>query len=114
MMLLEVAALTRSFGRRQVLGPLDISLDAGQRLALTGPNGAGKSTLLRCIAGTVAPSSGTVTIAGRAAGSREARRAVGCSLAQERSFYLRLSGRQNLLTFARMRHAPRPAHMAVE
>jgi ABC-type multidrug transport system ATPase subunit len=82
---------------------VDVALEPGDRLAVTGPNGSGKSTLLRCIAGTVTPSSGEVTIAGLRAGVRGARSLIGATFAQERSFYLRLTGLQNLLTFARLR-----------
>ena len=42
-------------------------------------------------------------MAGFPAGGLEARRLIGASLSQERSFYLRLTGHVNLLTFARMR-----------
>jgi len=112
--MLEAHAVTKSFQGRHVLGPLDLRLAAGDRLALTGPNGAGKSTLLRCIAGTVAPNGGTVTVAGHRAGSREARRTIGVTFAQERSFYLRLSGIENLLTFAMMRLPSARARAAVE
>jgi NitT/TauT family transport system ATP-binding protein len=44
----------------------DISLEAreGEFLCIVGPSGAGKTTLLRCIAGLIAPSSGTVTLDG--------------------------------------------------
>jgi ABC-type multidrug transport system ATPase subunit len=55
------------------------------------------------VAGTVAPTEGRVTVLGHVAGSREARRIVGVSLSQERSFYLRLSGRENLLFAAGVR-----------
>lgn len=113
-MLLEVDALTRSFRRRQVLGPIDLTLAAGERLALTGPNGAGKSTFLRCIAGTVAPTTGTVRIRGAPAGTRPARRRLGVSFSQERSFYLRLSGRENLLAFAGLREPQSRARADVD
>ena len=112
-MLLDVRELTRSFQRRQVLGPVNLQLDRGHRLALTGANGTGKSTLLRCIAGTVAPSAGSVTIDGRPAGSRAARERIGTSFSQERSFYLRLSGWDNLLTFASLREGPARARRSV-
>lgn len=112
--MLEAHAVTKAFQGRHVLGPLDLRLAAGERLALTGPNGAGKSTLLRCIAGTVAPCGGTVTVAGHRAGSRGARRSIGVTFAQERSFYLRLSGMENLLTFAMMRLPSARARAAVE
>ncbi|MFC6093097.1 ABC-F family ATP-binding cassette domain-containing protein [Saccharothrix lopnurensis] len=41
--------------------PVDLALDAGDRLVVTGPNGAGKSTLLTVLAGDLAPDAGTVT-----------------------------------------------------
>ncbi|SDI37610.1 macrolide transport system ATP-binding/permease protein [Actinokineospora alba] len=41
--------------------PVDLALDAGDRLVVTGPNGAGKSTLLAVLAGDLEPSAGTVT-----------------------------------------------------
>jgi ABC-2 type transport system ATP-binding protein len=112
--MLDASGLTRSFQRRDVLGPLDLQVQAGERLALTGANGAGKSTLLRCIAGTLAPSSGTVTVAGHPAGSRAAKRCIGVSFAQERSFYLRLTGAENLTTFGSMREGKAQARASVE
>jgi ABC-2 type transport system ATP-binding protein len=102
--ILEVAQLGRRFGAREVLRDIDISLGPGERLAVTGPNGSGKTTLLRCVSGTLIPSSGQVRICGHEAGSVQARRHLGISLSQERSFYLRLSGRENLRYFARLRY----------
>ena len=112
--MLQARALTRVFRGQRVLGPLDLELHGGERLALTGPNGSGKSTLLRCIAGTVAPSTGEITIDGQPAGTKAARSMVGTSFSQERSFYLRLTGEQNLLTFARMRESVARARASVE
>ena len=70
---------------------------------MSGPNGSGKTTLLRCLAGTLIPSSGEISIGGYRPGTLEARRLIGVSLSQERSFYLRLSGRANLRFFSRLR-----------
>jgi ABC-type multidrug transport system ATPase subunit len=112
---LEVVGLDRRFGEREVLRDLNVRLGAGERLAVTGPNGSGKTTLLRCISGTLMPSAGRVEVCGHEAGSLAARRRVGVSLSQERSFYLRLSGRNNLLFFARLRcRSERRARRAVE
>jgi ABC-type multidrug transport system ATPase subunit len=104
---LVVEGLGRSFGHRNVVRDLHVTLEGGERLALCGPNGSGKTTILRCIAGTVAPTAGRVTVFGHPAGSRDARRLIGVSLSQERSFYLRLSGRENLLFAAGVRGVPR-------
>jgi ABC-2 type transport system ATP-binding protein len=93
----------RRFGDRKVVGRLELTVKQGERVALLGPNGSGKSTVLRCIAGTLTPSAGSILVDGHPAGSVAARRLIGVSLSQERSFYLRLSGRQNLTFFARIR-----------
>lgn len=101
---LRIGALNRRFGSTEVVRRLDLTLDPGERAVLWGANGSGKSTVLRCVTGTLEPSGGTVEVAGHEAGSVAARRAVGASLSQERSFYLRLSGHRNLLFFARLRY----------
>ena len=101
--ILNVAGLTRSFGDRHVLRSFDLTIGAGERVAVSGPNGVGKTTLLRCVAGTLTPSEGRVQIAAYETGTLEARRLTGISFSQERSFYLRLSVRENLFFFARVR-----------
>ena len=100
--ILEIDGLHHSFGQRVVLTDFDLKASAGERVAIRGPNGAGKTTLLRCIAGTVIATAGNIRIGGHDAGSLDARRLTGVSLSLERSFYLRLSGRENLLLFARL------------
>jgi ABC-type multidrug transport system ATPase subunit len=102
---LEFEGVSHFFGDFQVLRSIDLSVDAGERVAVRGPNGSGKTTLLRCVAGTLRPTQGSVAVGGYPAGSFEAGRLTGASLSQERSFYLRLSGRANLILFARLRHA---------
>ena len=102
-LVLSVASLGRRFGSHEVVRSLDLRLESGEKVALWGPNGSGKSTVLRCIAGTLLPSEGDVRVCGHEAGSLPARLRVGASLAQERSFDMRLTGRANLLFFARLR-----------
>ena len=102
---LTIEHLARRFGSHEVVNRLDLELGAGRRVALRGPNGSGKTTVLRCITGTVAPTAGTVRVAGHEAGTVAARQCVGASFAQERSFYLRLTGRDNLLFYSRLRAA---------
>lgn len=105
---LLIDGLGRRFGQREVLRHVDVSVEQGARLAICGPNGSGKTTILRCITGTVTPTSGRIAVFGHKAGSREARRVIGVSLSQDRSFYLRLSGRENLLFAAGVRGVTRP------
>jgi ABC-type multidrug transport system ATPase subunit len=107
--ILVVEGLKRRFAEHEVIGHLDLIVHSGERVALLGPNGSGKSTILRCVAGTLTPTLGSITVGGRQCGSLLARRLVGVSLSQERSFYLRLSGRQNLTFFARMRGLTPPS-----
>jgi len=101
--MLSIRRLRRGFGAREVVRSLDVSTEPGERLALWGPNGSGKTTVLRCVAGTLLPEGGEISVAGARPGTMKARRLTGISLAQERSFYLRLTGRSNLRFFARLR-----------
>jgi ATPase subunit of ABC transporter with duplicated ATPase domains len=45
------------------LGPLDLSVDHGERILLRGPNGSGKSTVLAALAGSVTPTTGVRRVA---------------------------------------------------
>ncbi|HVR70477.1 MAG TPA: ABC transporter ATP-binding protein [Vicinamibacteria bacterium] len=64
--LLEARGLAVSRGRRPVLQAVDLTLRAGEALAVVGPNGAGKSTLVRALGGLLPPSAGEVLVLGRA------------------------------------------------
>jgi ABC-type multidrug transport system ATPase subunit len=101
--LLSIEQFGRRFGRHEVVRSLDLRVEPGRRVALCGPNGSGKTTILRCIAGTVTPTAGRIRIGSHAAGTIEARGLVGACFSQERSFYLRLTGHENLVFFARLR-----------
>jgi ABC-2 type transport system ATP-binding protein len=101
--ILIVEGLQRTFAGRDVIGGLDLRLDPGDRTVLWGPNGSGKSTVLRCVAGSVIPTAGRATLGGHGAGSLGARRLLGTSFSHDRSFYMRISGRSNLVFFARLR-----------
>lgn len=101
---LDIQGLSRSFRNVPVVRRMDLQLEDGQRVALSGPNGSGKTTVLRCIGGTLDPSAGQIRVLGHEAGTFQARAVTGPSLSQERSFYRRLSGFENLMFFARIRH----------
>ena len=102
--LVEVEDVVRTFGKTPALDGVSLSLRPGEIHALLGPNGAGKTTLVRLLAGLVSPTSGRVRIAGQDP-SRELgalRRQVGLVPSGDRSFYLRISGLENLAFFARL------------
>ncbi len=54
------------FSRRQALRGVNLTLHAGEVLALVGENGAGKSTLMKLLGGAHAPDAGSIAVAGRA------------------------------------------------
>ncbi len=62
--MIDVRALRKRYGDRDVLRGLDLSMERGQLLGLIGPNGAGKSTLLRTLVGLVQRTSGDVQLFG--------------------------------------------------
>ncbi|MBN8526053.1 MAG: ATP-binding cassette domain-containing protein, partial [Planctomycetes bacterium] len=68
-MILDAHALGRDYetphGPITVLDGVDLSLQAGETLALVGPSGSGKSTLLGLLAGLDRPSRGSVRVEGR-------------------------------------------------
>src|SRR4051795_5227899 len=61
---LEAAGLRRAYGRLVALAGLDLTVAAGECVALVGANGSGKSTAVRAIAGLLEPSAGTVRLCG--------------------------------------------------
>jgi ABC-2 type transport system ATP-binding protein len=81
---------------------VSFELREGETLGLLGPNGAGKTTLLKIIATLLYPTSGKVSLFGRDVCEHPiwARRQLGLVTCDERSFYWRLTGRQNLSFFA--------------
>jgi ABC-2 type transport system ATP-binding protein len=97
----RISGLEKCFGPVEALAGVDLTVPWGGVVALLGPNGAGKSTLLRILGTTVLPDAGSVEVAGHdvVADPVAARRSVGLVLGDERSWYWRLSGRENLEFF---------------
>ena len=99
--MIEVKGLRKSYGGREVLTGIDLSVNAGEFLVVLGPSGAGKSTLLRCINGLVHAEAGSVVIDGRPVnvrdmGRREGVRPIGM-IFQHHNLVRRLSVLKNVL-----------------
>ena len=104
----------RRFGDVVALDDVSLSVGAGEIHALLGPNGAGKTTLMRIFTGLVFADSGEISVAGcdPARNTRTLRTRVGLVPSGDRSLYLRLSGLENLLFFARLQGLRRRAALA--
>ena len=96
MNLLLARGVGRRFGTRVALEPTDVSLAAGEVVALVGPNGAGKSTLLAILAGSLEPTEGSV----------ERLERVGW-VPQRAAHYGRLTALENLRLFAALERVPK-------
>jgi ABC-2 type transport system ATP-binding protein len=110
----EARELRRVFAGNPALDGVSLRVHAGEIHALLGPNGAGKTTLLRLLTGLLDATSGHVTVLGRDASKadRTHRDRVGLVPSGDRTFYLRLSGLENLVFFARLQGLRRRAAVA--
>jgi len=62
--LLQVGAVTKTFGGFTALDNITVDIRKGERFGLIGPNGSGKTTLINCISGALRPQAGTVVFCG--------------------------------------------------
>jgi heme exporter protein A len=108
---LRARGLTKRFGPREALAPLDLALESGEALAVLGPNGAGKSTLLRLLAGLARPSAGSLEVDGSTSERMARRRAIGL-VGHATFLYPTLTARENLVLTARLFGLPAPAERA--
>ncbi len=102
---LKVDNISKSFRRISLFASARIPVHAlkevsfqcggGSTLCVLGPNGAGKTTLMKILAGLIFPDSGKVLFSGKHGSVRS-----GLVSPNDRSFYWRLTGRQNLDFFA--------------
>jgi D-xylose transport system ATP-binding protein len=64
MTLLELTRVSKHFGGVRALNEVDMTVDAGEVVALVGDNGAGKSTLVKIVSGVESPDTGDIRVRG--------------------------------------------------
>jgi Cu-processing system ATP-binding protein len=73
--MIQLSALSKSFGPIEVLRSVDLTVRRGRVMAIVGPNGAGKTTLIKSILGLTHPDSGRIVIDGVGVGRDDSYRA---------------------------------------
>lgn len=101
-------SVTKHYGRIPAIEGVNLSLKAGECVALVGHNGAGKSTIIKLMLGLIRPSAGKVTVLGSDPSSR-ANSAARCKigyLPENLALYPSLTGSETLAFYARLKHLP--------
>lgn len=97
--------LPRMFKKRSVVKAVDgvtLEIERGKIFGLLGPNGAGKTTLIKILCTLIVPTGGEAYVDGldMLKNGEAIRKSIGLVTGEERSFYWRLTGMQNLKFFA--------------
>jgi len=103
--------------RKLVLDDIEFSVRRGEIFGIIGPNGAGKTTTVKILCNLTTPTSGSASVCGYDVqkDSREVIKRIGYCLSEERSFFWRLTGRQNLEFFSDlMEVSPETAAIRIE
>lgn len=103
MSVLTLNNVSKTIGRRRIVEDLTMNVQPGEVYGFLGPNGAGKTTTIRMIVGLIKPTSGTIQIAGYDVQRNRAKALaqVG-AIVENPETYKYLTGRQNLLHYARL------------
>lgn len=101
---LDIAGASKWFGNFQAVKALDMQVPTGSIIGFLGPNGAGKSTSLRMALGILSPDSGSVRLFGASPNLNSLKR-VGF-LPEERGLYKKMTPRQIITYFARLKGMP--------
>ncbi|MGE5240507.1 MAG: ATP-binding cassette domain-containing protein, partial [Bacteroidota bacterium] len=106
--LVEVKNLSRFYGAFQAVKDVSFTIRRGEVLGFLGPNGAGKTTTMQIISGNLAPSGGSVAIAGHdlLEDPRAAKSQIGY-LPEQPPLYRELTVDEYLDYCAALNHIPR-------
>ncbi|MFD4295386.1 ABC transporter ATP-binding protein [Rhodococcus sp. NPDC058505] len=110
---IRVRGVEKSYDQLHVLRGVDLEVARGSIFALLGSNGAGKTTLVKILATLLRADAGTATVDGRDVGTEPDRVRESISLTgQFAAVDEILTGRENLVLIARLRHLADPAKVA--
>jgi ABC-2 type transport system ATP-binding protein len=110
---IDIAGLTKSFGDNAVLKGVDLRVRAGTVHALLGSNGAGKTTVVKILSTLLRADGGLVRVCGRDVSAEPARVRESISLTgQFAAVDEILTGRENLVLVAKLRHLADPCGVA--
>ncbi len=100
---IKIKGLTKSYNGAPALDSLDLAISSGEIMGILGPNGAGKTTLISILSTTMAPSGGSVLMAGAdlAVAPQRIKSIVGI-VPQDVSLYNDLTIEENIVFFSRM------------
>lgn len=112
---IQVSGVEKSYGDLAVLKGVDFRVERGSIFALLGSNGAGKTTLVRILATLLRADAGTATVAGFAVARQPAQVRESISLTgQFAAVDEMLTGRENLVLVAKLRHVANAGEVADE
>jgi len=101
--MIKLSQVSKCYGNKTVVQQVDLSVSAGESVAVIGHNGAGKTTLMKLILGLARPSSGILSISAET--GKDPHSDIGF-LPETVSFQGEMTGNQVLRFYARLKHAP--------
>lgn len=103
--MIQVSHLTKRYGSRLAVEDVSFQVEQGQICGLLGPNGAGKSTIMNILTGYLAPTSGSVQVAGYPLPDVRAKSCIGY-LPEQPPLYPEMTVQEYLDFAARLKHVP--------
>lgn len=101
---LKIEKLNKTLGKRHILHDIDIEAYEGEVFGFLGPNGAGKTTTIKIIVGLLSLDSGDISIGGYNINKNFEKALAGIGgIVENPEMYKHLTGRENLMQYARMR-----------
>ncbi|NEZ44833.1 ABC transporter ATP-binding protein [Paenibacillus alvei] len=109
--IIEVRAMTKTFGNKQAIKPIDFTIQRGEIFGFLGPSGSGKTTTVKILTGQLLPTAGIARVFGvDIAKMKDSERQQHLSrigiLTDNSTLYERLTIEDNLVLFCKLYHVP--------